>query len=226
MTNMRSVEVGAVLQALIVGQVVNGLTGESITSSFSVDVAMRYPGEVAFRAFPVTAKILAAGYFSFSASPERVLPLLLDSADSLDIRFSISVSGYDSFEEIVSVGAASVTPVTTEEELAGHQLEVSLVAAPIVQRIFSLTPLAVGLNGVVIEDNDTDIPLANASVQVVAPETGVAVMSDAQGRYRIDSLPVSESVTLQVELDAELTTIDHVIDYTRPFNTRIISLNG
>ena len=226
MSHMRNLEVGSVQQALVVGQVVNGLTGDAISSLFSIDLDMRIAGETEFMPFPVEAKIISAGFFSFPATAERVLPQLITPADTLEFRFTVIAPGFTSFEEIVAVSAASITPVETTLDIAGHSLDVSLVSAPILQRTLMLTPQAVGLRGMVIDDNDPDSPLAGVSVQVVAPEAGEVVLSDVQGRYRIDSLPVAESVTLQVEVDDDLTDITHVIDYSNPFNTRIISLNG
>jgi len=60
----------------------------------------------------------------------------------------------------------------------------------------------------------------------VAPVSLPAVTSDARGRFSIDALPIVQTVTINAELDGESTSVNHVIDYTTPLNTRIISLNG
>src|SRR5690606_35490600 len=96
--------------------------------------------------------------------------------------------------------------------------------APLVHHLLALQPSPVGINGRVISDHDFNAPLAGISIQVTDPLVLAPVISDAQGRFRIDALPVAESVTLQLE--GSDSTIHHVIDYTPPFNTRIFSLSG
>ena len=226
MSNLRSVEIGAVQQALVVGQVTNSLTNEAISSALNVEVAVRYPGDTQFQAFPAKVRIMPAGYFSIAGSPTRVLPLQLAPADTVEFRLNVSAPGFTLLEDIVSVSAASATPSVTTEVLASHNVEVALIAAPLLQRSLALDPLPVGLTGVVIEDNDQSRPLSGVSIQVIAPEIGSAVTSDVRGRYRIENLPIAQSITLQMALDGDLTTTEHIIDYTIPLNTRTISLNG
>jgi len=226
MTSLRVAEVGVTQQALISGQVINALTGHGVGNSFSVDVDMRLPAMSEFQPVKMKQKISAGGYFVFYANPVDVLPLNLAVDDSVEIRIAINAPGYTSAEEIVVVDGASITPSDVAVDMVGEVFELPLIDAPLLHRVISLQPVAVGVQGVVIEDNDLENPVAGASVQVIAPDVLPAVSTDSSGRYRIENLPVVESVTIRAELSLETSSVDHVIDYSTPLNIRIISLNG
>lgn len=219
-------ESAAVQQAIIVGQVTNALTGEAIRVPLGIEVAVRFPDTTQFRAFASPVSALAGGYFVIAGDPVSLLPHGLDPADALEFRFSVSAPGFSPLEQTASVSAADAMPSPLELELVGHRVTIDLISAPLLQQNLALTPLPVGLVGVVIDDHDPNVPVAGVSIQVIAPEIGSAVVTGADGRYRIDSLPIASSVTVQVDADGDLTTFEHLVDYATRFNQRIISLNG
>lgn len=222
---LRSVELGVAQQALVTGQVIDAVTGSGITPDV-MSLQMRFPGETQYRNVPANLRLASAGYFSFSGIAARVFPQNLDPSDELELRFNVSAYSYSSLQITVLVAAAAIVAPPATAELGNDELALRLIAAPVVHQVLTLAPVQVGINGLVIGDHDPNSPLEGASIQVIAPIVQPAVLSNSQGRFRINALPLAQSVTLQVELGDVSTTINHVIDYTTPFNTRIISLNG
>ena len=129
MGDLKNIEVGGVQQALVVGQVINRLTQEAISTSLIVDIAVRYPGETLYRPFASPVRVIAAGYFVVSGSPLQVLPLNLAPGDTVEFRLNVASPGYMPLEQFEVVSAASITPASTDVVLAGHNLEVDRVPA-------------------------------------------------------------------------------------------------
>lgn len=223
MTVLRQVSLGVARQALVTGRVSNALTGEGVTPE-SLVLEMRLPGTTEFRPLRVGLRFTSGGYFSAAGVAEQVLPQGLPADADLELRFRVSAFAYSDLESVVVVPAPALKVVAEDAALGSHTLPVRLVTAPVLHHLLALQPTPVGISGRVISDHDFNAPLAGISIQVTEPVVLAPVISDAQGRFRIDALPVAEAVTLQVE--GSDSTIHHVIDYTTPFNTRIISLNG
>lgn len=226
MTTMRSVEVSVVRQALVSGQVIDGLTGQGLRGAFSVDISLKLAGSSQFKPFAATPRILPGGYFVLSGNPVDILPARLAPADSVEIRIAVSAPGYAAAEEVVVVDGASITPSPVAVDIAEQTYQLALIDAPVLQSLITLLPVAVGISGIVVDDNDLDSPVVGASVQVIAPDVLAAVISDSNGRYRIENLPIVESVTVRAELGSEASSVEHFVDYTTPLNFQIISLNG
>ena len=226
MTGMRGVEVSIVQQAIIYGQVIDRLTGQGLRGEFSVDISLKLAGSSEFQSFDVAPRTLAGGYFVLSGNPVDILPVHVAAADSVEIRIAVSSPGYTGAEETVVVTSANITPAPVAVDIADKAYQLPLITAPLVQSLISLLPVAVGINGMVVDDNDLDSPVVGASVQVIAPDVLPAVTTDSNGRYRIENLPIVESVTVRAELGLETSSVEHVVDYTTPLNIQIISLNG
>lgn len=226
MTSLGSVEVNIIQQAIITGQVINGLTSQGMNNAFSVEFSLRLPGDSEFQPLRANNKTTAGGYFVLSGNPLDILPANLMPADTVDFRITVSAPGFNGAEEIVTINATDITASPVSIDIAGNNFELSLIDAPLVQRVISLLPEAVGINGIVVDDHDLDSPVVGASVQVIAPAVLPAVTSDSNGRYRIENLPVVESITVRAELGSASSNVEHVIDYTTPFNIQLISLNG
>lgn len=225
MSAMHNVGLAVAQQALVTGQVLNALNGAPVTAA-SLLLETRLPGETEFRPLRAKLRFTSAGYFCAIGIAEQVLPQGLAADAELALRFRVTAPRFEELVAIVALAAAAVTVVPDEGTVADHTLPLRLISAPVVHQVLALQPLPVGIAGWVISDHDFNAPLAGVSVHVTEPVVQAPVISDAQGRFRIDTLPVAESVTLQVEGSDSSTTIKHVIDYTTPFNTRIISLNG
>lgn len=222
---LRSAELGVARQALITGQIVDSLTGSGVAPD-SLGLEMKLPGESVYRAVPVNCRLGAGGYFTFHGVAVHAFPQSLEVDEELELRFTVIANSYTALQISAQVAASAITALATSSEIGGHVLEMRIVSAPVLHQVLEISPLPVGINGLVISDHDLASPLEGASVQVIAPVVQPAVLSNEQGRFRINALPLAQSVTLQVELGDISTTINHVIDYTTSFNTRIISLNG
>ncbi len=64
------------------------------------------------------------------------------------------------------------------------------------------------------------------NIKITLPVVGATVISDLQGRFRIETLPVAKAVEIEVDLAGDITLVEHLIDYATPLNKRVISLNG
>lgn len=222
---LKNVELAGAQQALFTGQVVNALTGAGLTQ-YALELVMRLPGETAFRPLPCQLVKSSAGYFAASGVAVQALPQQLDPGDLIEFRFIVASPGFSEQQITANVSAASITATETASTLAGHEVTLQIINAPVLHQIIALQPVAVGLQGMTIEDNDPSAPLNGVSVQVIEPVILPPVVSDTQGRFRIPSLPIAHSVVLHVVLGGESFNITHHIDYNSPLNTRMISLNG
>ncbi|MFT4653166.1 MAG: hypothetical protein ACI82S_000809 [Patiriisocius sp.] len=226
MQALRGLEIGSNIQALIVLQMSDAISNAAIEQANSLRTSVRYPGELDFKPFNATLRTRAGGYFVYVGNASAVFPSGLDPADNVEFSFDINATGYDSLQSTQAISVSAILPVAVPITTPLHSLEALLVSAPIIQQNFSLQPIPVGLQGSVIDDNDFSNPIAGVSIRVVAPAIEPAVISDAQGRYRINSLPVTSSITLEIDNLGDVTTIQHLVDFATPLNTRIISLNG
>lgn len=224
-TNLKNVELASAQQALFTGQVINALSGAGLVA-YSLDLTMRLPGKIEFKPLPCRVIKSNAGYFVASGVALQVLPQSLAPDDTIQFRFAGAAAGFADQQVTVDISAASVTAFETVSNLAGHEVTLRVIDAPVSHQVLELQPLAVGLQGSTVEDNDPAEPLSGVSVQVIEPVVLPPVLSDALGRFRIPTLPVAQSVVLHVELNGESFNVNHHIDYTSPLNTRMISLNG
>lgn len=225
MTALRRAELACAGQALITGRLVNALTGSGIRPD-TLQLSLRLTPEQAFSPLAARVQFSANGYFAVAGIASALLPQSLAADSQAQLQYQISAGGYSMLQGSVTLSQSAVTAVSSTEQLAGYSLTVSGIAAPAVHLSLALQPLPVGLSGVVIEDNDLTAPLSGVSIQVVAPEVLPAVLSDAQGRFRIAALPLASIITLQISRGDAVSSITHVVDYQTLLNPRIISLTG
>lgn len=224
-TSLQTVELASARQALITGQVVDAITGIGL-KKFSLLLALRLPGTTEFQPLQCPLITSNAGYFAASGRAVEALPQQLDPDQNVDVRFRVTAAHFSDLETIVSVPASALTATASTAIVAGKEIDLLLIAAPVLHQPLALQPVAVGLQGVTIEDNDPAMPLSGVSIQVAEPMELPAVISDAQGRFRIRDLPVVPAVVLRIVRGGENILITHHIDYSSPINSRIISLNG
>ncbi len=226
MNSASGFEISSINQTIISGQVLNSLTGESIEHKLAIKTNMRLPGSLEFKPLNAPVSLKSGGYFSVSGSPERILPIHLDMADSVEFKIEISASGFVSIEDLIIVAAPEVMPEQRNEEISGKLMSVNLIDAPIISKVYQLLPEPVGLSGLLIEDNDPASPVNGANVRVIAPDVSSSVVTNQFGRFRLEQLPVATAVTIEVDVAGDLTTVEHLVDYATALNTRVISLNG
>ena len=222
---LRRAELACASQALITGRLTNALTGAGIRPD-TLQLSLRLTAEQPFSPLAAAVQFSANGYFAVAGIASAVLPQHLAPDSQAQLQYQISASGYSMLQDSVMLSQSAVTALTSTEQLAGYSLPVSRIAAPAVHLSLALQPSPVGLSGVVIEDNDLAVPLSGVSLQIVAPEVLPAVLSDAQGRFRIAALPLTSTVTLQISRGDVVSSITHVVDYKTLLNPLIISLTG
>ena len=224
MNTLRSIEIATATQTILAGQIVDSVTQIPI-NTVTISAFIRFFSDNDFVPFNAQLQRRDKGYFALTGSPQQLFPeeLALDAAP--EIRVDISANGYTAISQLFSADRTAFIPADTDIELAGNTYSVPLISSPLFQHTFALEPLPVSLQGFVIEDNDMDERVEGASVQVIAPIAGTATLTDANGLYRIDTLPIARTITLQVTTD-EVSTVAHTIDFSTPLNTKHISLNG
>lgn len=226
MTAIRGIELAANLQALFTLQISDGVSEQSLPVVPEVALRVRYPAQTEYAPFGLQPRWLAGGFMVFGANAAAVFPEGLNPADNVDFRFEISAQGYVATQIDRQVSAAAITPSTESITTPNNHFDAMLIDAPVISLEVQLQPNPVALAGMVIDDNDFSSPIAGANVRVIAPSVEPAVVSDGLGRYRIDALPVAASVTLEIDDQGAVSTVEHIVDFSTPQNTRIISLNG
>lgn len=226
MQMLKSVELGCNIQAFIVLRITHAISQEAIERPVDMRAYVRYPGNTNFELFNAPMRVLSGGYTVYMGTASTAFRSNLNPADNVEFRFEVNAQGYEPFQDIITVNALQLTPIDSAATTLRHSVEAMLINAPIIQHTINLQPHPVGLQGAVIDDNDLSTPLSGVNVRVIDPVVAPAVTSDTQGRYRIDSLPVASSVTIEVDNSGQVTTFQHLVDFATPLNTRIISLNG
>lgn len=223
---MRALSLSAVQQCLICGKVIDNITGQAVKKPFSVQLQIQLSESQGYVPIKANTRILNGGYFVASGDPVRSLPLEISPSDTVDFRIFVSVPGFSDFENTYSLPASDVIPVSASLGLLSGEFDVKKVDSPLLDLEIKVDPLPVSLSGVVLEDGDASQPLEGVTIAVTSPESRPAVLSDVNGRFRIENLPVAKSVTLSVHLDEVSSDVVHVVDFATPLNTRTINLNG
>lgn len=210
-------------QALVVGRVADDLTGRAPAGPVDLSLEMRVAGRPRFHPFPVPPRLLSGGYFQYTGTPDQVFPAVEDP-DTLELRLSVSVAGYDPAQVDFSLSASDLISVEEETTLGGHELTVpTYPGLPSVQDV-ALQPHPVDLAGWVIDDADPEIPVVDASARITAPAARGPVLSDDRGYFRIEDLPLALAVTVEITKDARTLTREVRIRTDEPLNQRTFSL--
>jgi hypothetical protein len=216
---LRSIDTVVTHQALIVGQVTDGLTGARTIHPF--DVELRYQTGVSEppRRFPLTPRVDSGGLFVFPGLSMMAFPRL-GPGETLDLRLTISAPRYQTQEidftltdadlaltgEVLSVGALTATA--------------SVLDAPLREEVVALLPEPVHLAGRVVSADDPEQPVPNAQVRITAPEARGPVATNVDGYFTLQNLPVAQEVTVRVTAPPDfkrlVTTVR--LDYRQPVN--------
>jgi len=159
----------------------------------------------------------------FYGRPDLVLPQSIDDAEEVTLNIRVSANQYlDTSYEQVYVGA----DLKVTEQSLDSGLTFALLNAPLLQHNFALTPVPVGLQGQVIQDNDPFQSASNASITISQPPTLQSVSSDTNGRFRFTEIPTMATIELSIEFDGITSTVNHLVDYATPLNKITVSVNG
>ena len=206
-------------QTIVKGRIVEAVTGRPLTP---VSAALEFSHATASGFLPATLMAKSAGYFALHLSPGRSMP---------------DLTGHGAVTLKLTLGFQARAPLNASQSVPEVQLSiidrpVKVGADLLLTRVISGAPFIfdfvapagpVGLRGIILKKSDPDEPLANVSVKAgnLAP-----VMTGANGRFAIDTLPVTETVNLVLQGTGAPVNITYRPDYLTPVNTVTLSLAG
>jgi hypothetical protein len=206
-------------QTIIKGRVSEAVTGRPLVP-LSAALEFTHASKSGF--LPATLLAKSGGYFALHLSPGRSMPELTGHGP-VTLKLTLGFSGRT---------PVNVSKIVPEVQLSIIDRPVEVASTLLVTRVVSGAPfvfdivvpaVAVGLRGIVLKKSDPDEPLANISVKAgnLAP-----VLTGANGRFAIDSLPITESVDLVLQGAGQPVTVPFRPDYLTPVNTVTLSLAG
>lgn len=214
---MSVVEIIPGTQILLRGQVTNSLTGIGITAALTID----FDQGAGFRPVPLSVRQQAGGWFAVAARIEEIAARMRIGA-ATSLRLTAAAPGYQTATVTRALTAAQFARVTTIITVKGVAVPTERIAAAPVVIDLRLNPRPVMLAGLVLSDNDPDMPVVGAQVQITGPG-GFSITTDAVGRFRFDAPPLLLSLPLQVTKGARVANAAHVTDFGSPIN--FITLN-
>lgn len=213
-------------QALILGQVTDGLTGRPTLRPPTVELYYQTPVDEPTRLYPLTARLDSSGLFVFPGKPITAFPRL-SPGGALDLRLTVSAPRYQTQNIDFTLSDVDLTLVERTLDTAGESLSVSVLSAPLLEQDVALLPEPVHLGGRVVNADDPEEPVANAQVTVTAPEVRGPVATNAQGFFTLIDLPVVQEVTVQVSglpgFEEVVTTVR--LDYRQQVNRVTLALS-
>ncbi len=214
--------VSAVLsqQALFVGQITDAVTGGAPRATPAVALTYQTPPD---RPYPLAARIEPGGRFAFAGDPLTALPRL--TAGTLDLRLTVTAARYQPASVDFSLTPADLALVEETRDYSGHTVTVRLLNAPLLDQAVALDPEPLILAGRLVDADDGATPLDGASVSVIAPEARGPVVTDANGYFTLEDMPLAPEITVRAQR-AGFQTLDQVVrlDYDRPLNERQFAL--
>jgi hypothetical protein len=222
---LRAIDTVLTQQALIVGQVTDSPTGRRTRQTPVVRLLYQTaPGEKE-QSYPLVARIDPNGLYVFAGDPVQAFPQL-EGGETLDLRLQVEAGGYQERTIDFSLSAADLALNERVLSLEGRSVAVAVLAAPLLEHEIALEPTPVHLAGRVVRADEPDIPVANAQVSVIAPESRGPAPSDENGFYTLQDLPVASSVTVRVAREPEYQVLDETVipDYGQALNQRTFVL--
>lgn len=136
---LRSIDTVVTHQALIVGQVTDGLTGRQTVHPF--DVELRYQTAMGQppRRFPLTPRLDSSGLFVFAGLPTTAFPRL-SPGETLDLCLAVSAPRYQTQEIDVTLTDADLALVDQVLSVGTLTTTASVLNAPLVEQTVALLP--------------------------------------------------------------------------------------
>jgi hypothetical protein len=206
-------------QVLLRGQVREAVTGRAF-DGFAA--ALSYSNGAGQGRLPARLEIKPAGYYALHLDPARDLQDL--SADGpVTLTLTVTIAGRAPLVQSQIIAAAEFQRVVRPVKVGTQTLETQVLAgAPF---LFDVTvpARAVGLRGIVLEKHDPEAPLAGVKIRAgTAPQVTTA----ADGRFAIPDLPITETVSIELEGAGPIETVVFRPNYAVPVNTITLSLGS
>ena len=213
-------------QALIVGQVTDGLMGRPTLRPPTVELYYQTPVDQPTRRYPLTARLDSSGLFVFAGKPVTAFPRL-SPGGTLDLRLTVSAPRYQTQNIDFTLSDVDLTLVERTLDIKGELLSVFVLNAPLLEQNAALLPEPVHLGGRVVNAEDPEEPIANAQITVTAPQVRGPVSTNAEGFFTLNDLPVAQEVIVQVSglpsFEEVVTTVR--LDYRQPVNRVTFALS-
>jgi hypothetical protein len=212
------------LQSLITGVVRDALTER--LPLYPPIVTLRYqtaPGEPE-RRYPLTARLYRNGRFVFPGDPTNAFPRL-SAGRTLDLLLRVSAPRYQTQEIHFSLSDVDLMTTTETREIDGRSITLELLGAHLFEKTVDLLPEPLHLNGRIVEADEADAPIANASVNISGPRNMGPYTTDTDGYFTIYDLPVASQVRINAQ-HAGFVSLDTWIslNYHQPVNQMTFTL--
>lgn len=214
---MSVIEIIPGTRILLRGQVRNSLTGAGLAAELSLE----HDQGAGFRPLPFPIRQQPGGWFAISARLSDIAARLR-IGQPLTLRLTANAPGHRPGVLTRVLTAAQFARVTGSITVKGVAVPVDRIAAAPVILDLVLPPRAVMLAGIVLADNDPATPVSGARVRITGPG-GMAVTTNAAGRFRFDAPPLALTLPLRVTKGARVTVSSHITDFATPVN--FITLN-
>lgn len=210
-----------VIQSLLTGRVIDGLTGDGPRAAVTLRLIDRDDPDLGN--YPLEHKITTDGRFSFFGDPDTAFPRI--TAGQHRLRLEAEAVHFVPAAVNIDLGpspgqpAEQAIPVPGEEQATVHLF--SGGGLPLELADLTLDPEPVSLDGRVVH-RVTGAGIAAANVEL---DGGAAVPTDAEGRFTFDALPVQPNATFTVSATGfETQDVVHLIAYGRTRNSLVVSL--
>lgn len=208
-------------QVLITGQVQDGLNSRPTLAPPRIALVYQNPPG---RPYALELRQTAEGQYAFFGNPRTAFPILTGGS-TLGLQLVVSAEHYQTQTVNFSLTAGDLTPTTVVRQIAGRNVEVSVLTnLPVVHDI-ALLPQSIHLAGRVVEAADPTIPLENAQVRVIAPAARGPVSTNDQGFFTLHDLPIASEITVRVTRTGFQPLEEAVrLDYGQAVNQRSFAL--
>jgi hypothetical protein len=220
---IKSPEIMASLQTLLVISMHDAITKQAPRTIPFVEVSLSSDSLGEGEPFEAKHKRIGTSMVALYGRAEDLLPQDLDDAET--VSFTINIVANEYADTSISSDVLASELKVREESLA-NGLSLNLVNAPLFEQEIELSPLAVGLQGQIVQDNDPFEPASGATITITDPNTMDSTSSDTQGRFRFSALPVTQSIELSIEFNGTTTVFTHNVDFAKPLNQITLSVNG
>lgn len=206
-------------QVLVRGRVNEAVTGKvfndfAATLSFSTGTGQG--------TLPATILVKSGGHYALQLDPSRAMPDL-SKGGPVTLKLEIIIPGRPPLVQSKIIPAADFAFVSKPVKVGSQTLAAKVISGAPFVFDFTLPATPVGLRGIVLKKHDSDTPLAGVKIRAgAAPQ----VLSAANGRFAITALPVTETVSIQMEGTGPIETFVFRPDYDIPVNTITLSLGS
>ena len=209
----------SVRQTLVRGRVAEAVTGR-VFADFAA--ALSFANTSGQGNLPAKLLVKRGGHYAIHLDPSRDMPDL-SKGGPVTLKLEIIVPGHLSLAQSKVIPAAKFAFISKPVKIGTQTLTSRVLSGAPFVFDFTLPAKPVGLRGIILKKHDPDAPLAGVKIRAgAAPQ----VLSAANGRFKINSLPVTETVSIQLEGTGPIETVVFRPDYDIPVNTITLSLGS